>query len=206
LSRSSTLAGAFGAVRELAEPALAEAREAGYGYGVRLGLILTARAHLGLGEREPARRALDAVTRPESDGHRTVDWILHLQLSLALAEYWLAAGAPGRASQAATRLCRLATPSGERTYLALGRQMLAEAALGSRRLERAEAEVSRALAVLRGADAPLAAWRVEATAARLRQQQGRAAEGARFLERSRTLRSRLVMAPVGVGAAARPVS
>ena len=64
-------------------------------------------------------------------------------------------------------LCRLAATSGERTYLALGRQALAEAALAQRNLPAAERELSEALHAVDGYDVPLAEWRVCATAARV---------------------------------------
>ncbi|MGH9049473.1 MAG: hypothetical protein ACRDY4_07085, partial [Acidimicrobiia bacterium] len=68
---------------------------------------------------------------------------------------------------------------GERTYLAIGRRLLAEVALAERRWGQARAELSRALAVLRVGDAPLAAWRVYATGARLHDRQGRRVAAAR---------------------------
>ena len=84
--------------------------------------------------------------------------------------------APDTARQEAERLCELASQPGERTYLALGRRTLAEVALAERNRDQAEAELAQALAALAGAEAPLAAWRVYATAAQLHQQRGRRTE------------------------------
>jgi len=70
-------------------------------------------------------------------------------------------------------LCRLAAAPGERTYLALGHQGLAEAALGEGDRAMAEREVAEALRVLDGFEAPVAAWRVCATAARVEEARGR---------------------------------
>ena len=55
-----------------------------------------------------------------------------------------------------------------RTYLALGKSALAKIALAEQQWEQAEAELSQALAVLEGAEAPLAAWRVYARRPTLR--------------------------------------
>jgi hypothetical protein len=95
------------------------------------------------------------------------------------------------ARQEAKRLCELATQPGERTYLALGKCVLAKIALAEQQWELAEAELSQALAVLEGADVPLAAWRVYATAAQLYEQRGRSTEARRYWTRSAAVRIRL---------------
>jgi len=56
--------------------------------------------------------------------------------------------------------------AGERTYLALGRRVLAEAALAERDGATADRELSDALDAIAEHEAPLAEWKVRATAAR----------------------------------------
>ncbi|MFH0350453.1 MAG: hypothetical protein ACHBMF_00750 [Chromatiales bacterium] len=89
-----------------------------------------------------------------------------------------------QAREAAHRLCALAGRPGERTYLAQGYRLLAEIALAEQHWEEAEADIARALAVLAGAEVPLAAWRVYATAAELNDRQGRTAEARAYWNRS----------------------
>ena len=52
-------------------------------------------------------------------------------------------------------------------------------------------ELSQALAVLEGAEAPLAAWRVYATAAQLYEQRGRSMEARQYWTRSAAVRTQL---------------
>ena len=73
----------------------------------------------------------------------------------------------------------------------IGKGALAKIALAEQQWEQAEAELSQALAVLEGADVPLAAWRVYATAAQLYEQRGRSTEAGRYWTRSAAVRTRL---------------
>jgi hypothetical protein len=123
--------------------------------------------------------------------HILLDWILQMPLALGLSECWLRQGKFAQASQAANRLCTVAAQPGERTYLALGRRMLAEIALTQRKWDEAEREVAHALAALEGAEAPLAEWRVYATAALLHAQRRRNAEADRYWTRSAAVLQRL---------------
>ena len=101
-----------------------------------------------------------------------MDWILSMPLSLEWSKYWLAQRELGRARMEAERLCLMASMPGERTYLALGRWMLAKIALAEGEGDRAKAELSRALDVLEEAEAPLAAWQVYALAAEFHEGEG----------------------------------
>ena len=100
--------------------------------GERLGSIVLGCAQLGAKRYAAAQRAFEDVT-DRTDGRPVLmDWILQMPLRLGLAETWLARRAFGRAREQAGELCRLAGMAGERTYLALGRRVLAEAALAER--------------------------------------------------------------------------
>jgi tetratricopeptide (TPR) repeat protein len=173
----------FARVRELCEPVLAQAGEAQYGLGQLLSLGLLGVAYRGLGQPERAFQCFSELTRQLDQGHVVMEWV-QMPVRHSLSEYWLAQGEFARARQEAERLCQLAAPPGERTYLALGGRMLAEIALAERQWEQAERGVSQALAVLEGAEAPLAEWRVWATAARLHQRQGNKAEAQTYWARS----------------------
>jgi len=140
-------------------------------------------------EYDHALRYFNSVNyRPK---HILMDWILQMPLYLGLSECWLRQGKFARASQAAHQLCTLAAQPGEHTYLALGRQMLAEIALTQRKWEEAETEVAQAIAVLEGVEAPLAEWRVYATAALLHARRRRQAEAEQCWTRSAALLQRL---------------
>jgi hypothetical protein len=73
----------------------------------------------------------------------------------------------------------------------LGKSVLAKIALAEQQWELAEAELAQALAVLEGADVPLAAWRVYATAAQLYEQCGRSTEARQYWTHSAAVRTRL---------------
>jgi hypothetical protein len=88
-------------------------------------------------------------------------------------------------------LCRLAATSGERTYLALARQGLAEAALAQRDPADARRELSEALDTIDGYEVPLAEWRVCATAARTELARGRRVAADAYWTRSTAVLDRL---------------
>ena len=88
-------------------------------------------------------------------------------------------------------LCRLAAAPGERTYLALAHQGMAEAALGAGDRARAEREVGEALGVLDGFEAPVAEWRVWATAARVEEARGRRSRAKAYWRRGAAVLDRL---------------
>ena len=152
--------------------------------GQFLGLIVLGRAHLGLGDHERALDILGAIIDQVERGQGLMDWILLMPLHLALAACRRARGEMEAARNEARQLTELAARPPERTYLALGGQMLAEIALAEHDDARAETELSRALTVLEGAEAPLAEWRIHETAARLRTRRKEMAQARRHRARS----------------------
>jgi tetratricopeptide (TPR) repeat protein len=173
----------------LAEQARAQALRTGHHYGQLLSLVLLGWVHLGLGASQRAFHYFSEMTHQK--GHVLMDLLVRLLRHQGLSEYWLAEGEYGNARREARQLCELAAQPGERTYLAFGRRILAEVALAERQWGEAEEEISRALVVLEGVDAPLAEWQVYATAAQLHQQRGRTAEAGRCWSRSATVLNRL---------------
>jgi DNA-binding winged helix-turn-helix (wHTH) protein len=152
-----------------------------------LGSIVLGFAHLGLKRPAAALRAFQEVT-----GQSTLmRSILQMPLRLGLGQYWLARRQFGRAREQMQELGRLAATSGERTYLALGRRGLAEAALAQRDLPAAERELSEALHAVDGNEVPLAEWRVCATAARIELARGRRVKADAYWTRSAAVLDRL---------------
>ncbi len=131
------------------------------------GLIVLARAYAGLGERRLARECYEEVVRALAREHMLMDWIVRLPLHFGLADHALSEGELERARHHATEMLGLASASGERTYIALARWVLAEAALATGDHRQAEQELVRARSVLVGGDAPHAAWRVDEGFARI---------------------------------------
>ena len=182
-------AGDFETARALCERELVPVREAQL--GELLGSIVLGLANLGLKRYPAALRAFEEVAARSDRRPVVMDWILQMPLRLGLADYWLARRGLVRAREEASALCRLAATSGERTYLALGRRVLAEVALASRDARSGERELAAAFDALDGREAPLAEWRVCATAARYEQAQGRGARADAHRARSIAVLDRL---------------
>ena len=152
-----------------------------------LGSIVLGFALLGLKRPVAALRAFQEFT----DQSTLMRSILQMPLQLGLGQYWRARGELDRAREHMRELCRLAATSGERTYLALGHRALAEAALEQRDVPTAERELSDALHAIDGYEAPLAEWRVCATAARAEVARGRRAKADAYWARSEAVLDRL---------------
>jgi tetratricopeptide (TPR) repeat protein len=161
------LARDFDAARRLCEESLREARESRHAHAACVSLALLGRAHAGLGEAERAARCVAEAGDPADRERALMDWSWQMPLSLWLGEHWLERGDPERARAETRRLLDLAARPGERSYLALGRAHLARLEATAGRHRRAAAAIAAAMRGLRGVDAPPAAWRVHAAAARI---------------------------------------
>jgi hypothetical protein len=109
-----------------------------------------------------------------------MDCFNYLWFDWVFSEYWLAQGDRGQAHAHATSLCQRAAAASERTFRAIGHRLRAEIALAEQAWEEAQAQVSQALAIIKGAEVPLAAWRVYATAAALHERRGHSTEAEAF--------------------------
>jgi tetratricopeptide (TPR) repeat protein len=181
----------FAQAYKLCEGALNHAREADHETSQFLGLILLGIAHSGLGQADAAFECFREITRRVDDERGLMEWIFQMPLRYGLSEYWLSLGQCDRARTEAEVLCNLASQPAERTYLGLGHLLLAEIAIVEGSQKEAEAELSEALQALEGAEAPLAEWRVCASAARLCELQGRQSDADRFWKRSGATLTRL---------------
>ena len=160
-------AGAYGQAEALSRAAVAVGRAARHALTQSLGLILLAAAQAGAGDATAAQAALREIeTRLAADGI-VVEPTLRPLLETGRIATALARDALAEARGAAQRLLALAGDVGDRTYQALARRALAEIALRAGSGAAASREIDAALEVLGDAAAPLAAWRVRATAARI---------------------------------------
>jgi tetratricopeptide (TPR) repeat protein len=183
----------FEPARALCEPAVQYARASPQETGQLLfkSLIVSGLAHTGLEQYDRAKECFgDIMTRLENE-RWVMDWILNAPLHYGLSECQLRQGDFNQAGQTAERLCELASLAPERTYLALGRRVLAEVAMAEKDWRRAEAELAQALTVLEDAEAPLAQWRVYATAAQLHARRRRKSEAKSYWARSAAVLHRL---------------
>jgi tetratricopeptide (TPR) repeat protein len=179
----------FERARELCEPIYQQSHTGLYGFfwcALLLGM-----AHLGLGSREHASGCFNQIINQLESTRFIMDRIFFLALHHGLSRYWFEQGEISRARHEAEQLWRMAAQSGERTYLALGRQTLAEIALAEQDYAKAEAELSYAINAITDGDTPLAEWRVWLTASRLRVASGRRAEAAHDRARSLAILNRL---------------
>lgn len=183
----------FERARQLCEPALEHARTTPQETGQLLfkGLLVLGLTHLGREQYERAFECFSEIRRQCERPDMVMDWILHMPLHYGLSEYWLAQKDLAQARREAERLCEIAALPGERTYLALGYRALAEIAMAEQHWDQAAADLERALATLEGADAPLAEWRVYATAAQFNEQRRRKADANRCWARSAAVLHRL---------------
>ncbi len=157
---------------ELAQQGLAQANEAQLGYGQLVSTVLLGCAALGLGQPQEAFQHFDTIARKLDAERVLMDWIWAMPLHQSLSDYWLQQGEYERAQREAQDVIEMASQPGEVTYLAQAWCTQAEVALAQQQWPEAERKLARALELVATTDAPLAAWRVYATAAQLAQQRG----------------------------------
>ena len=118
-----------------------------------------------------------------------MDWIWRMPLHLGLTEVSLVRGLDARTE---ARLFREATElTAERTWRALAFEVSARVAAARDEWDEAAAFISSGLALLENVDAPLAAWRLHATAASLDLRKGNTEAATGHRERSREIVRRL---------------
>src|SRR5262249_51491739 len=177
----------FAKAVELCERAVAQALELDHGYTESLGFVLLGLAQLGLKRQEAALRSLREAERRLEGGRTLMDWILRMPLHYAFGRYWLFEQHYSRARTEAERLRETACLPGERTYAALGHLLICEIEMREEKLEAAREALGGALALLEQGGAPLAEWRVYATASSLYERMGLSADAVGFENRSAAL-------------------
>jgi DNA-binding winged helix-turn-helix (wHTH) protein/tetratricopeptide (TPR) repeat protein len=146
---------------------LSQTRDSRHETSSFLGLILQGTALAELGRYEIALESFQRIDEKLEREQALMEWIFRLPLQYGLCRSLLGIGELDRARKAAEALCEDAMLPGERTYVALGHQTLAEIALVTDEQNRAAQEITHALEVLKGGSAPLAEWRVHETAAQV---------------------------------------
>jgi tetratricopeptide (TPR) repeat protein len=138
----------------------------------RSALICTGSASVALGDYERALEDLSAA-RSEMDRHTVfLDWYWSMPLTAGVTELWLAKGDHARAHLEAERFLGLSLAAADPTWQGLAWEVNARVAFESGDHARARDCIGKALSTLAGFEAPLAAWRVHATAALIDEESG----------------------------------
>ena len=119
-----------------------------------------AKAYVGLGEPQRARKQFDDVRRRMDEDGIPLDFTIFTPLYHCLAEYCLQIGDIEQARRWADQLRDYAAPAPDNNHLAMAYGLLARIAFGAGDRDEAAAHLSRALSIVENADFPLAAWRV----------------------------------------------
>jgi DNA-binding winged helix-turn-helix (wHTH) protein len=143
------------------------ARDPGNIYLLRLCLVLAGTADVALGNHERALERLSAARDEMNRQAVALDWHRRMQLESSLAELWIARQDLSLARPQAQRFLDATLSTEERTWQALAWETSARVALVESGTKRAEECIAKALSAIQGFEAPLAAWRVHATAAAL---------------------------------------
>ena len=153
----------------------------------RICLIQTGAAEAGLGHYEAALELL-LTAQHEMDSQSVInDWVNRLPLQWTLINLWLERGDLSRAREEGARFIEHASTTVEATWRALAWEANARIALVSRDLQRATDLSGKALETVERLEAPVAGWRVYATAARVASAQRDRVTAAHHLEKSREI-------------------
>jgi DNA-binding winged helix-turn-helix (wHTH) protein len=138
----------------------------------RFGLILAGSAEAALGNYEPASTHL-SMAKTEMDRQTVImDWYWRMLLESGLTELSIMKMDLAQARPQAERFRDVALETPERTWQALAWEANARVAVAELDLTRAQDCIAHALFAMEGFDAPLAFWRVHATAYDLYQNSG----------------------------------
>jgi DNA-binding winged helix-turn-helix (wHTH) protein/energy-coupling factor transporter ATP-binding protein EcfA2 len=130
-----------------------------------LWLTVDGAAAAGLGDNDYALQRLVAVGEEMGRQPVLLDWYWRLPQRWALASLWLSRGELERAREEGEQMAADAGATAERTWQALAWDVNARIALAVDDPRRARDLIERGLAAVEGVEAPVAAWRVHATAA-----------------------------------------
>jgi DNA-binding winged helix-turn-helix (wHTH) protein len=165
------------------------ARDPGQTHPLRWCLVLAGTADVALGNHERALERLSAAGDEMNRQAVALDWYRRMQLESSLAELWIAKQDLSLARPQAQRFLDATLSTEERTWQALAWETSARVALIESGTKRAAECIAKALSAIQGFEAPLAAWRVHATAAALydREKSRELAERHRDLSRTTIL-------------------
>jgi DNA-binding winged helix-turn-helix (wHTH) protein len=173
-------------VLSLADRALSES--AGWPNTMQMSLLFCGAAALGRGDLDDAAADLERLNDVYARGRVLLDWFWEIQLHGYLTELALRRRDLERATAEAAAGQATAIATSERTWRARAHAIAAQVAIERQAFADADRHLRQARREIRGIDAPLASWRVEAVTATLleRTAQPDSAERAR-LRYERTL-------------------
>ena len=119
-----------------------------------------AKAFVGLGEAQRARKQFDDVQRRMAEDGIPLDFTIFTQLYHCLSEHCLQIGQIDEARRWAIELRDYAAPAPDLNHLALAYGLLARIGFAAGDRGEARVQLFRALSIVDNADFPLAAWRV----------------------------------------------
>ena len=132
----------------------------------QLGLAIVASSRSGGPHVAEAIEILECIAARLDREPTLMGFAWRMPVLIGLSSAYRQSGEWTKAEAAAQEACELAATSGERTWLALAWMARAERALAEGEIDRAHSALDRAVTAADEADAPLAAWRVHACAAR----------------------------------------
>jgi hypothetical protein len=124
-------------------------------------------ASAALGDYARALEDFSTVSREMDRQTVFLDWHWRMPIAGGMTELRLAMGDRSGAQREAGRFLELSLATADRHWQGLAWEVNSRVALEERDLPRARDCIAKALAIVQGFEAPLAAWRVHATAARI---------------------------------------
>jgi tetratricopeptide (TPR) repeat protein len=164
----------------------------------RVRLVTLGAALAGLGQYDAALVHLEAARRQMLETPVVLHWYWRTAVEWELAQLWIARGDCVHAASHAEDLLALTARSAEATWRALALGVVAQIAMRERNLSRAREHITEALSIVERFEIPVAAWRVQALAAKFFESAGDSASAQHHhgLARAATLN-------LGVSAASR---
>jgi DNA-binding winged helix-turn-helix (wHTH) protein len=139
---------------------------------IRFCSILMASAEVNLGNYQRAHTLLSSAQQDMERRDVMLDWYRRILLESVFTELWLAKGDVIRARPEAERFLKTASATEERTWRTLAWEASARLAFAERDLTKATNCIAEGLHTMEGFEAPLARWRLNATAFELYQALG----------------------------------
>ena len=181
----------FAGARSVCASIMAAREPPGGMFGRHLCLTLSGAAEAGLANNDLARERLLAARSEMDRGVALLDWYSRLWQRWALTNLWLSTGDLTHAREETDLFVANAGATEERTWQALAWDAHARTGLASGDLPGAQDSIGRALTVIEGFEAPVAAWQAHATAAAVARVRRDAAAATHHRQASRDIVLRL---------------
>ena len=145
---------------------LTRARQLGHALSIQICLVLLGKAQLGIGDLDSAQQTFDEIIRWQDDERILMDWIWRLPLQFSYVELCLARKDVQAAIHAADLFLSQTARTAEKTWTGLAHLARAKVAELQKDDRGARLEIAEGLRIIEECEAPLAAWRLHAFAAR----------------------------------------